>query len=126
DNLRPGADLPRNCRSKDVEETGAKEIIERWQEIARVYSNAMRLLERENMGTFGMMIRNAVRLLQSDAELLERERRKARYILVDEFQDCNSSNIILAQLLAGQEQNIFAVGDPDEATYRFRGASSSA
>ena len=126
DNLRPGADLPRNCRSKDVEETGAQEIIERWQEIARVYSNAMRLLERENMGTFGMMIRNAVRLLQSDAELLERERRKARYILVDEFQDCNSSNIILAQLLAGQEQNIFAVGDPDQAIYRFRGASSAA
>src|SRR5438270_506728 len=126
DNLCPGADLPRNCRSKDVEETGAQEIIERWQEIARVYSNAMRLLERENMGTFGMMIRNAVRLLQSDAELLERERRKARYILVHEFQDCNSSNIILAQLLAGQEQNIFAVGDPDQAIYRFRGASSAA
>ncbi|HEY3768984.1 MAG TPA: ATP-dependent DNA helicase, partial [Candidatus Angelobacter sp.] len=43
-----------------------------------------------------------------------------------EFQDCNSSNIILAQLLAGDEQNIFAVGDPDQAIYRFRGASSAA
>jgi len=58
--------------------------------------------------------------------LLERERRKARFILIDEFQDCNSSNIILAQLLAGEEQNIFAVGDPDQAIYRFRGASSAA
>jgi DNA helicase-2/ATP-dependent DNA helicase PcrA len=124
--LRPGGDVPRNCRSKDVEEMGAQEIIERWQEIARVYTNSMRLLARDNLGTFGMMIRNAVRLLKSRAELLERERRKARFILIDEFQDCNSSNIILAQLLAGEEQNIFAVGDPDQAIYRFRGASSAA
>jgi DNA helicase-2/ATP-dependent DNA helicase PcrA len=126
DCLRAGSDMPRNCRAKDVEEMGAPEIIERWQEIARVYTNSMRLLEREKLGTFGMMIRNAVRLLESDAALLERERRKARFILIDEFQDCNSSNIILAQILAGNEQNIFAVGDPDQAIYRFRGASSAA
>lgn len=126
DCLGPAGAVPRNCRSKDVEEMGTPEIIERWQEIARVYTNSMRLLERDNLGTFGMMIRNAVRLLESDAALLERERRKARFILIDEFQDCNSSNIILAQLLAGAEQNIFAVGDPDQAIYRFRGASSAA
>lgn len=124
--LRPGAEMPRNCRSKEVDEIGEPEMIERWQEIARVYTNSMRLLERENLGTFGMMIRNAVRLLEADAELLKRERRRARFILIDEFQDCNSSNIILAQLLAGDEQNIFAVGDPDQAIYRFRGASSAA
>src|SRR5262249_7254557 len=86
----------------------------------------MRLLERENMGTFGMMSRNAVRVLQSDAEPLERERGRARFILIDEFQDCNSGNIMLAELLAGPEKNIFAVGDPDQAIYRFRGASSAA
>jgi len=126
DGLRPGLDLPRNCRSKDVDEVGAAEMIARWREIARVYRNAMRLLERENLGTFGMMIRNAVRLLESDAALLERERQKARFMLIDEFQDSNSSNIILAELLAGPEQNIFAVGDPDQAIYRFRGASSAA
>jgi DNA helicase-2/ATP-dependent DNA helicase PcrA len=126
DGLRPGSDVPRNCRSKEVEEIGAQEIVERWQEIARVYTNSMRLLERDNLGTFGMMIRNAVRLLESNQALLERERHKARFILIDEFQDCNSSNIILAQLLAGEEQNIFAVGDPDQAIYRFRGASSAA
>ncbi|HEY2498739.1 MAG TPA: ATP-dependent DNA helicase [Candidatus Angelobacter sp.] len=124
--LGASGEVPRNCRSKDVEQMGTPEIIARWQEIARVYTNSMRLLEREKLGTFGMMIRNAVRLLESDASLLKREQGKARFILIDEFQDCNSSNIILAQLLAGKEQNIFAVGDPDQAIYRFRGASSAA
>jgi DNA helicase II / ATP-dependent DNA helicase PcrA len=73
-----------------------------------------------------MMIRNAVRLLERDRALLEQEQGRARFILIDEFQDSNSSNIILAELLAGEAQNIFAVGDPDQAIYRFRGASSAA
>lgn len=126
DSLQPVLSLPRNCRSKDVDKVGAEEILYRWREIARVYTNAMRLLEEENLGTFGMQISKAVRLLKTDAELLARERRRARFILVDEFQDCNSSNIILTELLGGDEKNIFAVGDPDQAIYRFRGASSAA
>jgi DNA helicase-2/ATP-dependent DNA helicase PcrA len=73
-----------------------------------------------------MQISRAVGLLQSNPELLAEERGRARFILIDEFQDCNSSNIILAEVLAGAEQNIFAVGDPDQAIYRFRGASSAA
>jgi DNA helicase II / ATP-dependent DNA helicase PcrA len=124
--LQPGPNLPRNCRSKDVDKIGGEEILHRWREIARVYSNSMRLLEQENLGTFGMQISNAVRLLQADAGLLAHERKRARFILVDEFQDCNSSNIILTELLGGEEKNIFAVGDPDQAIYRFRGASSAA
>jgi DNA helicase-2/ATP-dependent DNA helicase PcrA len=124
--LQPGPNLPRNCHSKDVDKIGWEEILHRWLEIARVYTNSMRLLEQENLGTFGMQISNTVRLLQGDAGLLGRERKRARFILVDEFQDCNSSNIILTELLGGEEKNIFAVGDPDQAIYRFRGASSAA
>jgi DNA helicase-2/ATP-dependent DNA helicase PcrA len=126
DSLHSAMELPRNCRSKDVEAMGAEEILGRWREIARVYSNAMRLLEEENLGTFGMQISGAVRLLQANQQLLHRERSRARFILIDEFQDCNSSNVILAELLSGEEKNIFAVGDPDQAIYRFRGASSAA
>ena len=48
--LTPGAGLPRNCKSKDVDEMGPEEMIQRWREIARVYSNTMRLLEQENLG----------------------------------------------------------------------------
>lgn len=126
DSLTAGPGLPRNCRSKEVEELGSEEILTRWREIARVYANAMRLLKQENVGSFGMMISRAVELLRSDSGLLDQERRRARHILIDEFQDCNSSNIYLAELLGGEGQNIFAVGDPDQAIYRFRGASSAA
>lgn len=126
DSLPAARVMPRNCRTKEVDQLGPAEILERWREIARVYSNTMCLLEQENLGAFGMMISRAVGLLQSDPELLAQERGRARFILIDEFQDCNSSNIILAELLAGEEQNIFAVGDPDQAIYRFRGASSAA
>src|SRR5437763_5125679 len=86
----------------------------------------MRLLQQEGLGTFGMQIMNAVGLLRADSSVLEQERKRARFILIDEFQDCNYSNITLAELLAGSEKNIFAVGDPDQAIYRFRGASSAA
>ena len=126
DSLSSDRAMPRNCRSKEIEQFDAAEILERWREIARVYTNTMRLLEQENLGAFGMMISRAVGLLQADPQLLAQERRQARFILIDEFQDCNSSNIILAELLGGEEQNIFAVGDPDQAIYRFRGASSAA
>lgn len=126
DSLSPAQAMPRNCKSKEIEDLGPEEIRARWLEIARVYANAMSLLERENLGTFGMMISRAVEMLQQAGDLLEEERRRAHFILIDEFQDCNSSNIILAQLLAGGDRNIFAVGDPDQAIYRFRGASSAA
>ena len=46
-----------------------------------------------------------------------------RYILVDEFQDTNIAQLELLWLLAGDRRNILAVGDDDQAIYRFRGAS---
>src|SRR5438552_11532569 len=84
------------------------------------------MLAIKNMGTYGDMIMCALELLQQDHALLERERKRARFILIDEFQDANVAQIELAALLAGAEQNVFAVGDPDQAIYRFRGATSGA
>ena len=55
-----------------------------------------------------------------------RFRSRSRFILVDEFQDVNFAQVKVLQRLAGEERNVFAVGDPDQAIYRFRGASSAA
>jgi len=72
------------------------------------------------------MITRAYELLRQQPELLAREREHAHFILVDEFQDANFAQIKILELLAGEERNVFAVGDPDQAIYRFRGASSAA
>src|SRR5438876_3677527 len=85
-----------------------------------------RWLEEENLGTFSHMITRAHALLHSDRKGLAEARARARFILVDEFQDANFAQIKILARLAGSEGNIFAVGDPDQAIYRFRGASSAA
>src|SRR5262249_22614174 len=91
-----------------------------------VFTTVERMLREENLGTFGHMITRAYALLQQDAELRSAEQKSARFILVDEFQDANFAQVKLLQTIAGEEQNVFAVGDPDQSVYRFRGASSAA
>jgi DNA helicase II / ATP-dependent DNA helicase PcrA len=116
--------VPRVSKSKD--QLSEEEIVARCREIARVFSTAERWLQEENYGTFSHMITRAHELLTSDENCLAEERSRARFILVDEFQDANFAQIKILSALAGSEANIFAVGDPDQAIYRFRGASSAA
>jgi DNA helicase-2/ATP-dependent DNA helicase PcrA len=101
----------------------AEEKLAREEELARVYRVSERLLRERNLCTFGAQLLQSVELLRGDAELLGRLRDQYRYILVDEFQDTNIAQLELLWLLAGDRRNILAVGDDDQAIYRFRGAS---
>ncbi|HLK34711.1 MAG TPA: ATP-dependent DNA helicase, partial [Terriglobales bacterium] len=118
--------LPRVTRSKDAAKLTRDDVLVRCREIARVFRQVEDMLAHDNLGTFAHMILRAMQLLRSDPQLLRREQQRARFLLIDEFQDSNLAQIELAQLLAGKQRNIFAVGDPDQAIYRFRGASSEA
>jgi DNA helicase II / ATP-dependent DNA helicase PcrA len=118
--------LPRVSRSKRHAEMEDAEILERCREIARVFVTVEGMLGEKNLGTFGHMIGNAYRLLKDDGVLLEEQRKRTRFLLVDEFQDANFAQVEILSLLAGPEANVFAVGDPDQAIYQFRGASSEA
>jgi DNA helicase-2/ATP-dependent DNA helicase PcrA len=118
--------LPWVTRSKKQTELEEAEILERCQEIARVFATVENMLLEKNLGTFGHMITNAFRLLKDEPTLLEEERGRTRFLLVDEFQDANFAQVEILSLLAGPAANVFAVGDPDQAIYRFRGASSEA
>ena len=115
---------PRVAKSKD--QLSDSEVIARCQEIARVYATTERWLQEENLGTFGHMITRAHALFTTDEKVLASERARTRFVLVDEFQDANFAQIEILAALAGAEANVFAVGDPDQAIYRFRGASSAA
>jgi len=118
--------IPRVTKSKDAATISDEEVLARCREIASVYAKVERMLQQDNLGTFGHMITRAYDLLRSDPDLMAAEQKRARFILVDEFQDANLAQVKILQQLAGAERNIFAVGDPDQAIYQFRGASSAA
>ena len=100
-----------------------QEAVAREQEIARAYRASEELLREKKCSSFGTLITEAVRLLESDAALRSTLRNRYRYILVDEFQDTNIAQLRLLELLVNDSKNILAVGDNDQAIYRFRGAS---
>jgi DNA helicase-2/ATP-dependent DNA helicase PcrA len=118
--------IPRVARSKDAAALTDEEVVGRCNEIAGVFRMVEEMLQAENLGTFSHMITRAWHLLREDAQLLDCERSRARFILVDEFQDANFAQVKILSALAGADRNVFAVGDPDQAIYRFRGASSAA
>src|SRR5215472_4407149 len=100
-----------------------EEMVAREQEIARAYRASEELLHEKKRVSLGSLIPSAVASLETDAALRESLQQRFRYILVDEFQDTNIAQLRLLELLAGESRNIFAVGDNDQAIYRFRGAS---
>ncbi|MGD0825955.1 MAG: UvrD-helicase domain-containing protein, partial [Terriglobales bacterium] len=118
--------LPRVASSKKQKDLEPTEILERCHEIARVFATVEDMLHAKNLGTFGHMITKAHQLLKDDPALLEEERRRTRFLLVDEFQDANFAQVEILSLLAGPTADVFVVGDPDQAIYQFRGASSEA
>ena len=116
--------LPRVAKSKNVLEQS--EVLGRCREIARVFAATELWLREANLGTFSHMITRAHELLRMNPDALAHARTRARFILADEFQDANFAQIKILSRLAGDEANVFAVGDPDQGIYRFRGASSAA
>lgn len=105
--------------------TERQEAVAREQEIARAYRASEELLREKKCSSFGTLITGAVELLERDASLRSALQNRYRYILVDEFQDTNIAQLRLLELLVNDTRNIFAVGDNDQAIYRFRGASFS-
>src|SRR5467141_4661323 len=93
------------------------------QELARAYRASEALLREKNRVSFGSLITGAVALLERDAPLREALQNKYRYILVAEFQDTNIAQLRLLEMLAGPTKSVVAVGENDQAIYRFRGAS---
>jgi DNA helicase-2/ATP-dependent DNA helicase PcrA len=117
---------PRVAKKKQAEIMTPEEVLERCREISAIFDAVDQMLAQDRLLTFGGLVARATSLLKSDPQLLEREKHRGRFLLIDEFQDSNHAQIELTRVLAGDEQNVFAVGDPDQAIYHFRGASSAA
>ena len=106
----------------DVEEyVPEKCSIETFREI---YSRYEEERKQRRKIDFDDMLVLCYNLLSSRPEVLEGWQRKFRYILIDEFQDINRIQYDVIRLLALPQNNLFVVGDDDQAIYGFRGADS--
>lgn len=95
----------------------------RMQRIAQLYTAYERRLREAGALDFDDIILHTVRLLQQDESIRAYYQQKFRYVLIDEYQDTNNLQYLLASLLAGGHRNICVVGDDDQSIYRFRGAT---
>jgi ATP-dependent DNA helicase Rep len=92
------------------------------QTIAIVYQQYNQALRAYNAVDFDDLILIPVDLFRQHSDILSRWQKKIRYLLVDEYQDTNSSQYLLVQLLVGNRGALTVVGDDDQSIYAWRGA----
>ena len=92
------------------------------QTIAYIYQRYNQALRAYNAVDFDDLILIPVHLFQQNEEVLARWQRKIRYLLVDEYQDTNSSQYLLVKQIVGNRGALTVVGDDDQSIYAWRGA----
>ena len=90
--------------------------------VKQVYGSYQQALQDANAMDFDDLLLNMVTLLRDNDHLREHYQSRFEYVLVDEFQDTNHVQYELVKLLAAPQDNVFVVGDEDQAIYAFRGA----
>lgn len=93
------------------------------QKQAQVYREYQQVLKKNNALDFDDLIVKCVELLKNDDQVLDYYQERFRYIMVDEYQDTNTAQFHLVQLLAKKYRNLCVVGDDDQSIYKFRGAN---
>lgn len=95
---------------------------ERDQLFAHCYAMYQKQMKAYNALDFDDLILMPVILLKTNEEVRERWQSKIRYLLVDEYQDTNTSQYQLVKLLVGERARFTVVGDDDQSIYSWRGA----
>ena len=90
---------------------------------AQVYREYQAALRRNNALDFDDLICKTVELFQNCGDVLQSYQERFRYIMVDEYQDTNTTQFKFVSLLASRYENLCVVGDDDQSIYRFRGAN---
>ena len=91
--------------------------------IAKVYQTYQKMLKENNALDFDDLIYKTVLLFRQHPEVLEKYQDRFRYIMVDEYQDTNTSQYELVAMLADKYKNLCVVGDDDQSIYGWRGAN---
>lgn len=106
--------IPAHAKSK------AKDKSEEF--IAYVYERYTQALKAYNALDFDDLILIPVQLFHNEPDILKRWQKKIRYLLVDEYQDTNSSQYLLVKQIVGDRGKLTVVGDDDQSIYAWRGA----
>jgi len=105
---------PEECRKKALGFEGER--------MARVYAVYQERLTASNALDFGDLLLKTVELFNAAPDVLSSYQDEYLYVLVDEYQDTNLPQHLIARALQGKHRNITAVGDPDQTIYTWRGA----
>lgn len=87
-----------------------------------VYRLYNQKLKECNAVDFDDLLYLTVQLLQDHPDICAFYQNRWHYVLIDEYQDTNLAQYTLAKILSEKHKNIFAVGDPDQSIYSWRGA----
>ncbi|MCE9653235.1 MAG: ATP-dependent helicase [Nitrosarchaeum sp.] len=105
----------------DIEVKKQLKFFHRLNEFNKVYHEYEKYRDEKNLIDFDDMVTKAISLLEKDLVILQHYLDKFNYILVDEFQDNNYSQLKLVKIL-GKGKNVTVVGDDDQCIMRFQGA----
>jgi DNA helicase-2/ATP-dependent DNA helicase PcrA len=93
--------------------------------VARVYTKYQQLLDQNHALDFDDLLLRTAYAFRDHPDVLRELQDRFHYLLIDEYQDTNHSQYIIAHALAQRHRNLCVVGDPDQSIYAWRGADIS-
>lgn len=91
-------------------------------QVAEVYHQYEKELKKNDALDFDDLLMKVVQLFQKHPPILEKYQKRYQHLLVDEFQDTNVAQYVLAKKLSQEHKNITVVGDFSQSIYSWRGA----
>ncbi|NMW21864.1 MAG: UvrD-helicase domain-containing protein [Chlorobiaceae bacterium] len=95
------------------------------QKASQIYELYARKLKENNALDFDDLLIKPLELFSVRPEILSELQDSFRYIMIDEYQDTNRAQYLVAKMLGARHRNIFVVGDDAQSIYSWRGADIS-
>jgi len=92
------------------------------QALCRIYDRYQSILAQQNALDFDDLLMKTACLLQNCPDVCGELSNRFKFLLIDEYQDTNRAQYVIAKAIVSQHNNICATGDPDQSIYRWRGA----
>jgi len=95
------------------------------QDLRAAYRSYQRMLEAQHLVDYEDLILKTVKYLETDSTVQARCRERYHYLFIDEYQDLNHGQYRIIRAMTDPGSHIFAIGDPDQSIYGFRGSDVS-